>query len=171
MKKVLNIISNCLLNLLIVLVAICLIFASYNFIQLKILNKSYTNLFGYTYFEIISGSMEPEININDYVLVKLTNNVKKDDVISFIDKDVIVTHRIVEINDDELITKGDANNTSDEPIKKNQIVGKVISVGRKFGLVVKVITEPIVFISFFVTVLLFSAAFSDDKRKGSVQSE
>lgn len=171
MKKVLNFIGNGLLNFLIVLVAICLIFASYNFIQINVLNKSYTNIFGYTYFEIISGSMENEININDYVFVKITNKVKKDDVISFIDKDVVVTHRVVEINDDELITKGDANNANDNPIKKNQIIGKVVFVGKGLGLIVKVITEPIVFISFFVTVLLFSAAFSDDKKKGSVQSE
>lgn len=171
MKKVLNFIGNGLLNFLIVLVAICLIFASYNFIQINVLNKSYTNIFGYTYFEIISGSMENEININDYVFVKITNKVKKDDVISFIDKDVVVTHRVVEINDDELITKGDANNANDNPIKKNQIIGKVVFVCKGLGLIVKVITEPIVFISFFVTVLLFSAAFSDDKKKGSVQSE
>lgn len=171
MKKVLNFIGNGLLNFLIVLVAICLIFASYNFIQINVLNKSYTNIFGYTYFEIISGSMENEININDYVFVKITNKVKKDDVISFIDKDVVVTHRVVEINDDELITRGDANNANDNPIKKNQIIGKVVFVCKGLGLIVKVITEPIVFISFFVTVLLFSAAFSDDKKKGSVQSE
>lgn len=171
MKKVLNILGNCLVNLIIVLVAICLIFASYNFIQINVLNKNYTNIFGYSYFEIISGSMEDEISINDYVFVKLTNDVKKEDVISFIDKDVVVTHRVVEINGDELITKGDANNANDEPIKKNQIIGKVIFVGKRFGLFVKVITEPIVFISFFVTILLFSAAFSDDKKKGSVQSE
>lgn len=171
MKKVLNILGNCLVNLIIVLVAICLIFASYNFIQINVLNKNYTNIFGYSYFEIISGSMEDEISINDYVFVKLTNDVKKEDVISFIDKDVVVTHRVVEINGDELITKGDANNANDEPIKKNQIIGKVIFVGKRFGFFVKVITEPIVFISFFVTILLFSAAFSDDKKKGSVQGE
>ncbi len=40
----------------------------------------------------------------------------------------LVTHRIVEVNGNQIVTKGDANNTNDTPIQRNQIVGKVIKV-------------------------------------------
>lgn len=167
----LNKVFEYLINIMIFIVTICLIFAAYSFIQLKVLNKDYVNVFGYTYFEIISGSMENEININDYVFVKLTDAVKKNDVISFYYNEDIVTHRIVQIDGEKIITKGDANNIIDNPITKEAVIGEVVFIGKGLGKIIKIITEPIVFISFFVSVLLFSFAFSDDNTERSAKDE
>ena len=62
-KAILNKIFDLVLNFLISFMIICLIIAMYSFINLKILNNKYTNFFGYTYFEILSGSMEKEIRL------------------------------------------------------------------------------------------------------------
>lgn len=171
MKKVLKKISNILLDLLIVLVILSLILALHNFIQVKVMKKDYANYFGYTYFATISGSMEDTISIDDYVFIKITKDVNEQDIVSFASDDMIVTHRIVEIKDEEIITKGDANNVEDNPINREQIIGKVVFVGKKYGIVVKTITEPIVFISFFVTVFLFNLALSEDKKERSTSYE
>ncbi len=171
MKRVLKIILNVVLDLLIGIIVLFLILAIYNYIQINVMNKKYANYFGYTYFETVSGSMEDTININDYILVKITDEVKQNDIISFVSDDMIVTHRIIKIDGDEIITKGDANNMEDNPIEKNQIIGKVIFIGKKLGVIVKTITEPVVFISFFVTILLFSLVFSDDKEERSTSYE
>mgnify|MGYP003311010216 CR=1 FL=1 len=64
MKAVLNKIFNIGLNMVIILVVFCLSLALYSFVQVKVLNKSYANYFGYTYFHTISGSMEDEIKID-----------------------------------------------------------------------------------------------------------
>ena len=169
--KYLSKIFNLLLNLLIVLVSICLVFGIYSFICLKIVKKDYVNYFGYTYFEILTGSMEDEINVDDYVFVKLTDDVKKDDIISYIKDGNVVTHRIVKIDDKEIVTRGDANNIDDDPISKNQVIGKVIHVGRNYGKYVKVATEPIVLITFFATLILFSIAFSNSKERSIVDED
>lgn len=158
--KILSKIVNMIINILIFVVFICLIFVIYSTIQLKVLNKSYVNYFGYTYFEILTGSMRDEININDYVFVKITEDVKENDIISFYSDNDVITHRLMEINDDELITKGDANNTEDLPISKNDVIGKVVYIGHDYGKIVKVVTEPIVFIPFFVALFLFNVALS-----------
>lgn len=171
MKRVLKIILNIILDLLIGIIILFLILAIYNYIQVKVMNNKYVNYFGYTYFETVSGSMKDTININDYILVKITDDVKEDDIVSFISDDMIVTHRIIKIDDDEIVTKGDANNTIDNPIEKEQIIGKVIFIGKKVGVIVKTITEPVVFISFFVTILLFSLVFSDNKEGRSTGYE
>ncbi len=171
MYKFLNKLFNIILSILIVIVLICLGVVSYTFIQVKVLNKSYANYFGYTYFHTISGSMEDYINIDDYVFVKITKDVSKDDVISFEDNEMIVTHRIIKINDKEIITKGDANNVTDKPINKEQVIGKVVYIGRDYGKIIKIISEPIVFISFFITVVLFSLVFSDEKKERSEKDE
>lgn len=167
MKKFLNKFFNIILNILIVFVLICLGIALYSFIQIKVLKNGYVNYFGYTYFHTISGSMESFINIDDFVFVKITDDVKVDDVISYKSKNMIVTHRVIDINGDSIVTKGDANNIKDAPIERKQIIGKVIYVGRSYGKIYKVVSSPLVFGSFFVTVILFSLVFSDDKKERS----
>ncbi len=77
-------------------------------------------------------SMEPAINIGDAVLIDKTYNndkLKKGDIIAYKDKnDIIVIHRIFDINkDSSFITKGDSNNAVDpDYVTKDKIVGKVI---------------------------------------------
>ena len=166
--KYLSKIFNLITNVLIVLVSICLVFAIYNFVCLKVVKKDYVNYFGYTYFEILTGSMEDEINIDDYVFVKITDDVKKNDIISYKSGDDIVTHRIVKINKDEIVTRGDANNIDDDPIVRDQVIGKVVHVGRNYGKYIKIVTEPIVLITFFATLILFNIAFSKSKERSIV---
>ena len=165
MKKAIDKILNILLDIVIFIVFVGFVIAIYSFVQVKILNKPYGNYFGYTYFQILTGSMEKEIKVDDIVVVKIGNDVKENDIVSYRNEDVIVTHRIVEIKDDEIVTKGDANNANDDPIKKENVIGKVVFVGRGFGKIKKVITEPIVFVSFIITIVLFGIYFMKDSRE------
>ena len=72
----------------------------------------------------------------------------------------------MKIDGDKLITKGDANNTEDKAITKDDIIGKVISVYPKVGIWVKVFTEPNVLISVFVTLVLIGLAITiEDKEE------
>ena len=68
-----------------------------------------------------------QFNANDMVIVKKVNNsneLKLYDVISYINEDnVNIIHRIIEIDNDSIITRGDSNNISDKPIKFSQVVG------------------------------------------------
>lgn len=81
---------------------------------------------------IETGSMTPNINIGDAVLVNKmydSNKLKKGDIIAFYnDDDILVIHRIIEVNkDNTYITKGDHNNAADEGyVKKENIEGKVM---------------------------------------------
>lgn len=78
---------------------------------------------GYQPFAVLSGSMEPEFSTGDLIYVKEVDytTLKEGDVITFmLDKDTVVTHRIVEVIPDELSdtvirfrTKGDANEEND----------------------------------------------------------
>ena len=82
-----------------------------------------------------SGSMSPTINTGDLVIVKAGNKYKKGDVVTFIsNKRFNVTHRIVDVKNNQFYTKGDANKNPDsETIKLNQILGKVSFVIPSFG--------------------------------------
>jgi len=78
--------------------------------------------------------MFPTINTGDVVISLNNSNYKKDDIVTFVSRNNNITHRIVEIKDDQIYTKGDANNNVDsEKINKKQIIGKVIYIIPKFG--------------------------------------
>ena len=122
MNRVRKILKTIATSLLVVLVLLCV----YTFVVTDIMKKDYVNVFGYTYFVVASGSMSGTIEVDDIIFVKVTKNVKEDDIITFIDDDKnLITHRLVNKNGDKYITKGDVNNVSDDPITKDQIVGKV----------------------------------------------
>lgn len=160
-KKIVEIITN----ILTIIVIIAIFFAFYGIIQLRIMNKTYINYFGYTFFEVVSGSMSPTINTYDLVIVKIGKDVEEDDIITFYSDNSFITHRVIEYkNDDKILTKGDANNTSDKYISKDKIVGKVIYTVREFGIIKRVISSPKVLISIIITILLFSFSFSIDNK-------
>lgn len=153
-KKMLKILIN---FLLITIIA----FVLYGVFQLKILKQNYVNYFGYTFFEVISGSMSPTINVYDLVIVKIGNNVENDDIITFENNGIYVTHRIINyVSDEEILTKGDANNALDRSIKKDEILGKVVRVIPKFGLIRVVLFDYKVMMSLIITITLFTLAFS-----------
>lgn len=105
---------------------ILVIILLYFIIQRNVSGESYTNLFGYTILEVMTGSMSGTIEIGDGVIVELTTDVENGDIVVYKKDNYLITHRLIEKNDNTLITKGDANNTQDDPINRNEIVGKVI---------------------------------------------
>ncbi len=101
MNKLMKIVSDALQIILTIIIIICI----YSFISLNILGKDYVNYFSYTVFSIGSNSMAPTITTNDLIIVKLTKNVEKGDIITFKDDKVLVTHRIISETANGYITK------------------------------------------------------------------
>ena len=110
-----------------ILLTIVVFVSVYSFIYTQVLKNDYVNLFGYSFFTVKSGSMTGTIEVNDFIVVKVCNDVKENDVITFIDNNgSIVTHRYIKTVDNKIITQGDANNAQDDPITKDSVIGKVI---------------------------------------------
>ena len=76
----------------------------------------------------MSGTAEDHIEVGDLIFTTKpdTEALQVGDVVAFMDGSIVVTHRIVSISADrtEFVTKGDANNTEDEPISADQIIGQ-----------------------------------------------
>ena len=100
-----------------------LIFVSY----LRFLKKAqYIKVFGYCFFIVKSGSMEPEILKDELIVTKEMDTYNKNEIITFFYDEIVITHRIIEKNNNEFITKGDFNNEIDFPITSQNILGKVL---------------------------------------------
>ena len=119
--KLFNKLLKLFFNIIIIFLVLVVIVVAYNFVQINLLNNQYVNLFGYTFFETTTGSMAPTIEISDLIIVKISKDVKVNDIISFIEDNEIITHRVIEEKNNMFITKGDANTGEDRPIEKNSI--------------------------------------------------
>ena len=153
MKKLSKILGY-ILNILIILVTIIIMLAIYYFIQIKVCNKPYANIFGYTFFEVATGSMEPTIDVGDVIIVKITNEVNENDIIVCNKDNAFITHRLIRIEEENFITKGDASNTEDEPMNESDLVGKELNIIPNFALWKKVIFTPQVIIPIFIMLIL-----------------
>lgn len=125
MKKVLSILFDCLIVLVIVFAVIV------TFMSLSSNENGITNIGGYMPLNIQSNSMEPTINKGDMIVTKKFDysKLKVNDIISYLtkeqDKTIIITHRIVDISDNGIVTKGDNNNSNDKSLVfESNFIGK-----------------------------------------------
>ena len=162
-KQLLEKVINVILNILIFIFGVFLLISIYNNIQVNILGNDYSSFFGYSMFEVQTGSMSKAIEAGDMIVVKKENDIEINDIITFKQGNDFVTHRFVEIYNDTLVTRGDANNTKDDPITKSQVVGKVVKVLPGFGIIRKILFNPFVLIALIVTLYLISTMFRRGK--------
>lgn len=105
---------------------------------------------GMDIYVVLSGSMEPTYKTGGIIYVQNveTTDLEIDDVITFqLNENVIATHRIVEIiNDDSGLayrTKGDANDNVDANlVRENQVIGTPILTIPYMGYIISYIQNP-----------------------------
>ena len=122
--------------LFIVGAVLCCIFAAILVFNLTIIvnPKVSPSVFGVTPMVVLSGSMsgnaEDHIEVGDLILAVKpdTDRLKVGDIISYMDGNIAVTHRIIEVQTDadgkrSFVTKGDANNTEDPAVGEDAVFG------------------------------------------------
>lgn len=155
-----------------IIVALC----CYVLITTGIMKMDYANIFGYTYFQVKTGSMSNVIDVGDIVIVKLGDEYKKGDIITYKSKGEFITHRLVDIKEDKIITKGDVNNVLDDPIVKKQVIGKVTTI-ISTSLCLKILGIAII-VLIILTLLNFDTVFEkfiigdkETKKKNKVTGD
>ena len=132
------------------------------FILLNIFSMNNKSLFGFRIYRVISGSMQPALQIGDVIIVKKSTNYAERDIITYSNGLTTITHRIIAINNDEVITKGDANEVDDKPINKEQIVGKFFFRISNFSLFSIILSKNVIYlIMIFLLVLIFLLVIGD----------
>jgi len=136
-KKVFSVFSRIVINLFIVFLAMVLLTNISTLLSIEKIKQGGNMKFGYACAIVKSGSMEPSISTDDFIVIKKGgSSYKTGDIITYLsDYDSLVTHRVVGISDDTYITQGDANNCDDGEIQKQRILGKVILVVPSMGLI------------------------------------
>jgi signal peptidase I len=159
-KKVLKVVSKVLGILLLIIVIVLFVLGAYKTISKYLLGNEMPKIFGYATAIVMSGSMEPEIAVDDMIIIKSKDEYAVGDVITFLSGSSHVTHRIMQISDEGYTTKGDANNTPDsEIVKKEMVVGEVVGKIAVIGGILYWFQTPIGMVVALIIVLLL--VFSD----------
>jgi signal peptidase len=95
-----------------------------------------------------TASMTPVFRPGDAVYVKplKSGEVRKGQIVSYrslIDPKITISHRVVGINDSQLITRGDALNQNDPPFGSDRLIGQGVAVLPKLGYVMEFLRKPI----------------------------
>lgn len=92
---------------------------------------------GYGILIVVTGSMEPEIEPKELVLIKEQKQYYQNDIVAYVNTYAnLITHRILQINEQDMITKGDANEIADPKTDVRNIQGKVIFHSKILGIFV-----------------------------------
>lgn len=132
------------------IIALLLLFVLSGLYQ-RIFNRGgYTGLFGIGYAVVVSGSMEPVFHENDMIIYQ--EHAKEDyelgDIVVYVrdkgtEDEILITHRLIGISEEQLITKGDANTISDKPVRWEQLVGRVVFLIPGIGKLVDFLRSPL----------------------------
>lgn len=127
------------------------------------------DFFGYSFYIVISQSMEPEIMVDDCVVLSKVTDVNLltigDDIGYINDYGEVVVHRIVRIEEAEsgglcFETRGINNQSSDQKlVGYEQIVGKRVSTLSWLGSMVVFFRSPVGIVTFLAMVALITIGF------------
>ena len=122
---------------------------------------------------VLSGSMEPELSVDDLIFISGKDEYFVDDIVVFQDGYSLVVHRIISIDGETIITQGDANDSPDTPIMVKDIKGKVIGKISGVGVIVSTIKSPIGIICILgiVVVLLIMSYQKENEQKNNKLKE
>ena len=139
-------------------------------------------------FVVLSGSMEPEYHVGSLIYVKSVDYKTLqvgDDITYMLDKDTVVTHRIIEVLVDEedpetlrYFTQGIANEVPDATsVHYKNIIGKPVFTIPYLGYVSNYIQNPpgmyiaIAAGAILILLVFLPDLFEDDKKKKATKDE
>ena len=144
--KIVKLFRNIYIGILIVLITCFSIFL----ISSLFSSTNYTKTFGYSFFEVESYSMYPELSKGNLVIVKEIdhNEYEVGMTVTYIreNDNIPTTHKIVKIEGNIITTRGineETNNTDDEPFDVSCIIGEVVCVWKSYGKIRDFVTNPL----------------------------
>ncbi len=162
---------------LIVLLSVFLGGSVYSLNARRVMRNALPMPFGVGASVVLSGSMEPTLSVNDLVIVRAAESYAEGDVVVYQSGSSLVIHRIVRVEDEYVVTKGDANNTEDDPVSLSAVKGRLAFAIPFLGLPVRLLQSTlgsvlvIVLIAALVSLSWRKERAEDDKKLDDIKEE
>ena len=136
-------------------------------------------MFGYEIYNVMSGSMEPEIPVGSMVFIQKISptEIKKMDVIAYHSGDSVVIHRAIENYPVEglISTKGDANDQEDmHQVPYGNVIGRMVKHYPRVGQLMLIYTSrmgKILLLCFAASGALFNLLASRLRKEAAEKRE
>lgn len=159
---------------LLVLVAVLIGVSIYSINAARLSGNRFPMPLGFGASVVLSGSMEPSLSVGDLLIVVPTEELAVGDVVVYTSSGAAIVHRIIEIDTESgtAVTRGDANNASDDPIPLTAIKGKVVYAIPLLGYAVEAIKTPVATVALIaLAIWLMEASFRQDRARGDGERE
>lgn len=145
-KKLIN-------NIILIFLIAILILVSYS----KYVKKDEVVRIGkYAVLVVLTQSMEPAIEPEEILLIKKCDEYEIGDIVTYVNLDrILITHRIVQIDEYSFIAKGDNNKITDENSKIEAIQGKVIFHSKILGIFVLHYLKMVIIAYLIIVVIMY----------------
>ena len=155
-KSKLKKLGSVLITLLVILEVFVIVFIVFSKISGNV-----PSAFGYQMYVVVSPSMEPQIEVGDVIISKEYDGgeLAVGDVVTYLGREgdmsgKMITHEIVRIDGDEIITKGLANNSEDPSITRDDVYSVMLYNTVVISAVYGVMTSTVGFICLVILPLL-----------------
>lgn len=128
---------------LIILLSVFLGGSVYSLNARRVMRNALPMPFGFGTSVVLTGSMEPTLSVNDLVVIRAADTYAVDDVVVYQSGSSLVIHRIVRVEDEYVVTRGDANNTEDDPVPLSAVKGRMAFSIPFLGLPVRMLQSPL----------------------------
>ncbi|MCE5195864.1 MAG: signal peptidase I [Negativicutes bacterium] len=150
-------------NLFLVFLSLIILFNLYVISAQFFQKNELPKIFGYAQVVVVSGSMLPEIQVGDLLIIHQQAEYAVNDVITYRSGASLVTHRLLSVQGDQLVTKGDANNVADPAIALSQVEGKVVLRLSGLGKLIYFLkTKQGIYLTALLAILLFAVPYAAD---------
>ena len=120
---------------------------------------------------IMSGSMEPELSVDDVILVSKADDYAVGDTVVYQSHGMLIVHKIIAIDGETVITMGTANNVADDPINVSAIKGRVFTHFDGLGAIVDVIKSPLISVLILgLAAFLLVKSYTADKQEKAAKN-
>lgn len=168
-----KILKKIIVTIMVTIVSLLLVYNLYSFVSIKIFKKDLPTVAGYAALNVVSGSMEPTILVGDTIIINTkVDQYNPNDIVTFYDVNgSFVTHRIIKIEDGQMVTKGDNNNTEDEKTDLNKIVGKYEFKINHLGQFLTALKNPLVLGLILILGTLVCIFISTNEEEQEIETE
>lgn len=158
-------------NILLVVISLCIGFGIYSWNTQSLTGNVMPMPFGFGIGVVMSGSMEPDLSVDDIIFVVRRDSYEVGEVVVFQDGYMLVVHEIVAKDGDTVVTKGKANNDDDAPMDVSNIKGEMLFAIPGGGAAVRALKSPfatLVILALAVWLLIRSYRKEEDTEDESI---
>ena len=172
MKKTLRVIGNILRHVVLVVAALIIGVNLYLWNAGSLLGDQLPMPFGYGMAVVLTGSMGDALPADSLIIVKEQYGCEIGEIVVYQSGRSLVVHRVIALEEDHVITKGDANNTQDEPVAMSSIRGVVVGKIPHVGTAVRWLKTPMGMICVIaIAILLIEASHLQDKKEKEAERQ